>query len=198
MYLLPALSQSYRFDIEAVREITKGTEKTAYPSDQSGTSSRVQWMRAHAGWQGVSHCRKTALRAAKPEVNCAGKRSGEQSVGTAPVWALCPAILSGSFPHRGEIWEPESSNCVGAAQSSHLPRGNLSLGVVYFIAEIQCMLVSITGFLVPAIAVSSVLPLIQTFLPVLISCEQCTAAENFACFALLSLLSNKMADILKK
>lgn len=60
------------------------------------------------------------------------------------------------------------------------------------------MFVSITGFPVPAIAVSSVLPLIQTFLPVPISCEQCTAAENFACFALLSLLSNKMADILKK
>lgn len=79
MYLLPALSQSYRFDIEAVREITKGTKKTAYPSDQSGTSSRVQWMRAHTGWQGVSHRRKTALRAAKPEVNCAGKRSGEHS-----------------------------------------------------------------------------------------------------------------------
>lgn len=79
MYLLPAFSQSCRFDIEAVREIPKGTKKTAYPSDQSGTSSRVQWMRVHAGWQGDSHPRKTALRAAKTEVNCGGKSSGGHS-----------------------------------------------------------------------------------------------------------------------
>lgn len=39
MYLLSSLSQSYVFDIRAVRKITEGTEKPVYPSDQSRKSS---------------------------------------------------------------------------------------------------------------------------------------------------------------
>lgn len=157
------------------------------------------WEHTQGGKERMSsHPRKTALRAAKTEVNCGGKRSGEHSHWGQPQPGHS-ALLSfqGPSPSGEKFWERESSNCAGAAQSSRLPRDNLSLGLIYLVAEIQFRLVSITGFPVPSTAVSSVLTLTQPFLPVPISCEQCTEAEDFALFVLLSLLSNKMADTLK-
>lgn len=70
MYLLSSLSQSYVFDIRAVRKITEGTEKPVYPSDQRGKSSWLQWLTARGGWHKASLLGEMSSAAAEIDLNC--------------------------------------------------------------------------------------------------------------------------------
>lgn len=144
-YLLPSLSQSYVFDIKAVRKITKGTEKPVYPSDQSGKLSWWPWLAAHRRWHKASLLGEVSS-AAEAELTCGGGRCW-RSTGDGERHSLGDSLLlgrfGGTFSPGDAVWGWGSSD---GAVVQHSPRscglrrdseessppsgGNLNLGVI--------------------------------------------------------------------